>query len=70
MVKMFLIHNRVNISTRAEIGGLKDRVPNLMEEADAEYQQLLQHAINFCNLDLNPGASPQDKEPCKDIKKT
>jgi hypothetical protein len=55
MVKMFLVRNRINVSTRADIDGLTNHVPSLMKEADAEYRELLQQAIDFCNLDI--GAS-------------
>ena len=46
MVKVFLVRDRINISTRADIGGLTNRASALMEEADA--------AIDFCNLDVDP----------------
>ena len=70
MVKMFLVRNRLNVSTRADISGLTSRVPALMEEANAEYEELLRQAIDFCNLDI--GASSPDKERvalCKYVKK-
>jgi hypothetical protein len=58
MVKMFLARDTVNITTRADIDGLTNRVPVLMKNVDAEYQQLLQQAITFCNLDIPATPSP------------
>ena len=40
MVKMFLVRGRINVSSRADIDGLANCVPALMEEADAEYREL------------------------------
>jgi hypothetical protein len=59
MVKMFLIRGRINVSSRADIDGLANRVPALMEEADTEYRELHEQAIDFCNLD-------QEKPPSRD----
>lgn len=44
---------RINVSSRADIDGLANRVPAVMEleEADAEYRKLHEQAIDFCNLD-------------------
>ena len=53
MVKMFLVRNRINVSSRADIDGLTNHVPALMEVADAEYRELLEQAIGFCNLVLH-----------------
>ncbi len=58
-MKMFLVRGRINVSSRADIGGLANRVPALMEEADAEYRELHEQAIDFCNLD-------QEKRPSLD----
>ena len=51
MVKMFLVRGRINVSSRADIDGLANRVPAVMEEANAEYRELHEQAIDFCNLD-------------------
>jgi hypothetical protein len=70
MVKMFLVRKRINVSTRTDITELRNRVPALVKEANAEYRELLKQAIDFCNLDI--GASSQDKEQvalCKYVKR-
>jgi hypothetical protein len=59
MVKMFLVRGRVNVSSRADIDQLANRVSTLMEEASAEYRALHAEAIDFCNLD-------QEKPPSLD----
>ena len=72
MVKLFLVRNRINISTRADIDGLTKRVPALMKEADAEYKVLLRQAIDFCNLDIGTSSEDHDIEQvalCKSVKK-
>jgi len=71
MMKMFLVRNRVNVSSRDDIDGLTNRVPSLMKGADIEYLELLQQAIDFCNLDIGKNSSP-DKNLvalCKYVKK-
>lgn len=69
MMKMFLIRNRLNISTRADIDGLRNSAP-LMGAVNADYKQLLQQAIDFCNLDLE-ASDPTNKDrrdTCKYVK--
>lgn len=61
MMKMFLVRKSLDISTRADIDGLTNRLPALKDVADAEYKALLQQAIDFCNLDTAKPSSP-DKE--------
>jgi len=71
MMKMFLVRNRVNVSSRTDIDGLTNRVPSLMKEADIEYLELLQQAIDFCNLDIDKNSSPDRNlvALCKYVKK-
>ena len=71
MVKMFLVRGRINVSSRADIDGLANRVPALMEEADVEYRELYQQAIEFCNLGQKKKPPSLDKDRvalCKYVK--
>ncbi len=69
MVKMFLVRNRINVSSRADIDGLTNRVPALMKAADAEYMELLEQAIDFCNLDIEASSLDKDRVAlCKYVK--
>jgi hypothetical protein len=70
MIKMFLLRNRLGISTGDNINELANRLPALMRGADAEYKVLLQQAVDFCNLDIAEVSSPDDNQVnfCKYVK--